>query len=190
VLLNTSFNLKDEPIVATPLDAARTFLASGMDALVLGDTLVLRPEGRAPTGRLPPAPVFPRVATTKHLRTFGVGGGAIVGALALLQLSADRDVLALLLGAFALALAVPGAFAPDALRPVEARFAKVGKVIGAFNARVLLSALYLLIVTPLGLLRRTLSGDPLDDARPSVGAGRWKPLDHRPDDPDRYDRMF
>jgi carbamoyltransferase len=40
VLLNTSFNVAGEPIVETPDDALRTFLASGMDLLVLGDQVV------------------------------------------------------------------------------------------------------------------------------------------------------
>jgi carbamoyltransferase len=40
VLMNTSFNLRGEPIVATPTDAVRTFFSSGMDALVIGSHLV------------------------------------------------------------------------------------------------------------------------------------------------------
>lgn len=43
VLVNTSFNLHEEPIVADATDAVRTFLASGIDALLLGDTLLGRP---------------------------------------------------------------------------------------------------------------------------------------------------
>lgn len=39
-LLNTSFNLRGEPIVASPLDAHRTFERSGMDILVLGSFVV------------------------------------------------------------------------------------------------------------------------------------------------------
>lgn len=42
VLLNTSFNLNGEPIVATPLDAIRTFSTSGLDRLVLGDHVVVK----------------------------------------------------------------------------------------------------------------------------------------------------
>ncbi len=42
VLLNTSFNLKGEPIVATPENAFNTFAKSGMDALVLGNRLVIK----------------------------------------------------------------------------------------------------------------------------------------------------
>ncbi|MBI3779699.1 MAG: hypothetical protein HY278_01360, partial [candidate division NC10 bacterium] len=40
VLLNTSFNLKGEPIVASPADAINTFHRSGIDLLVLGDCLI------------------------------------------------------------------------------------------------------------------------------------------------------
>lgn len=40
VIMNTSFNLRGEPIVCTPADAIRTFFSSGMDALVIGSFLV------------------------------------------------------------------------------------------------------------------------------------------------------
>ncbi|MGR6924597.1 carbamoyltransferase family protein [[Actinomadura] parvosata] len=44
LVLNTSFNTYDEPIVHTPADAIRTFLRTGMDALVLHDYLVERKQ--------------------------------------------------------------------------------------------------------------------------------------------------
>ncbi|MGC1201827.1 MAG: carbamoyltransferase C-terminal domain-containing protein [Candidatus Acidiferrales bacterium] len=40
VIMNTSFNLRGEPIVCTPADAIRTFFSSGMDALAIGNFLV------------------------------------------------------------------------------------------------------------------------------------------------------
>jgi carbamoyltransferase len=43
VLLNTSFNVKGEPIVCTATDAIRTFFGTGMDALALGDFLIRKP---------------------------------------------------------------------------------------------------------------------------------------------------
>lgn len=45
MLLNTSFNLAGEPIVCTPDDAIRTFLASDLDVLVLGNFLASRAAG-------------------------------------------------------------------------------------------------------------------------------------------------
>lgn len=44
VLLNTSFNLKDEPIVCTVRDAWNCFVASGIDALVLEKRVVCKQD--------------------------------------------------------------------------------------------------------------------------------------------------
>jgi carbamoyltransferase len=44
VLINTSFNVRGEPIVGTPEDAYRCFLATNMDVLVLGNALLLKAE--------------------------------------------------------------------------------------------------------------------------------------------------
>jgi carbamoyltransferase len=45
VLINTSFNLRGEPIVSSPSDALKTFFASGIDCLALEDFLVEKEEG-------------------------------------------------------------------------------------------------------------------------------------------------
>ena len=44
VLINTSFNVRSEPIVCTPLDAWRCFQMTDMDALVLGKHILLKRE--------------------------------------------------------------------------------------------------------------------------------------------------
>ncbi len=46
VLVNTSFNVRGEPIVCTPEDAFRCFEVTNMDALAIGGFLLLRPEQR------------------------------------------------------------------------------------------------------------------------------------------------
>ena len=45
VLVNTSFNVRDEPIVCTPGDAYKCFMATEMDVLVMGN-FVLRKENQ------------------------------------------------------------------------------------------------------------------------------------------------
>jgi carbamoyltransferase len=50
VLVNTSFNIRGEPIVCTPQDAYRCFLATDMDALVLEDFIVLKDAVRQRVG--------------------------------------------------------------------------------------------------------------------------------------------
>jgi carbamoyltransferase len=42
VLLNTSFNLKGEPIVNSPADAVSTFKRSGLDILVLENFVITK----------------------------------------------------------------------------------------------------------------------------------------------------
>jgi carbamoyltransferase len=42
VVLNTSFNLKGEPMVCFPEDALRTFYTSGLEALVMGNCVVIK----------------------------------------------------------------------------------------------------------------------------------------------------
>ena len=44
VIVNTSFNIRGEPIVCTPEDALRCFLATQMDCLVLEDCILLKDE--------------------------------------------------------------------------------------------------------------------------------------------------
>jgi carbamoyltransferase len=44
VIINTSFNVRGEPIVCTPQDAYRCFMATNMDVLVLEDFVLLKSE--------------------------------------------------------------------------------------------------------------------------------------------------
>lgn len=44
LLINTSFNVRGEPIVCTPEDAYRCFLSTNIDVLVVGDFLLLKEE--------------------------------------------------------------------------------------------------------------------------------------------------
>ena len=40
LVMNTSFNVRGEPVVCTPRDALRTFFCCGLDCLIIGDFLV------------------------------------------------------------------------------------------------------------------------------------------------------
>ena len=44
VIANTSFNVRDEPIVNTPYDTYRCFMRTEMDVLILGSCLLLKEE--------------------------------------------------------------------------------------------------------------------------------------------------
>lgn len=47
VLLNTSFNVKGQPIVCTPQEALDTFMFANLDALIIGNQLVVPVESKA-----------------------------------------------------------------------------------------------------------------------------------------------
>ena len=62
VLINTSFNVRGEPIVCTPQDALHCFLATEMDVLVLEDFVILRNAQRE----------LPAVDRERYLSTFAL----------------------------------------------------------------------------------------------------------------------
>jgi len=49
VLINTSFNVRGEPIVRTPAEAYRCFMRTHMDALIIGNRILLKDEQPAAT---------------------------------------------------------------------------------------------------------------------------------------------
>ena len=44
IIINTSFNVRGEPLVCTPEDAYRCFMRTEMDCLVLGSYLLLKEQ--------------------------------------------------------------------------------------------------------------------------------------------------
>jgi carbamoyltransferase len=50
MVVNTSFNVKGQPIVNTPREAIETYLNTGIDALFLDDILIQRSASAAPVG--------------------------------------------------------------------------------------------------------------------------------------------
>jgi carbamoyltransferase len=56
VIVNTSFNIRGEPIVCTPADAFQCFLATEMDVLVLENCLLLKDH--QPVGSLQDAEFY------------------------------------------------------------------------------------------------------------------------------------
>ncbi len=62
VIINTSFNVRGEPIVCTPQEAYRVFMATNMDVLVLGDHLLLKDE----------QPESKRIDSEAHLSRFAL----------------------------------------------------------------------------------------------------------------------
>jgi hypothetical protein len=106
------------------------------------------------------------------------------GGLALLFLWRDRPAVARVAAALAAILAVAGLTVPRRLGPIERAWARLGMALGRVTAPIFIGVVYWLIITPVGLVRRTVGRSPLSH-RP--GTSRW--VSRAPDSRDPRDRM-
>ena len=87
------------------------------------------------------------------------------------------------------ALVVPALLVPRVLGPVERGWMRLAAVLGAVNTRILLTLVYVAVVTPIGWLRR-LGGDPLHRRLGEGVASHWIKREHETADVARYRKQF
>jgi hypothetical protein len=75
VLVNTSFNIKDEPVVCTPEDAYRCFMRTGIEHLVIGGRILHKRE-QPPLDAAPRARSAPQGAAGERARLAGAARAA------------------------------------------------------------------------------------------------------------------
>ena len=74
-----------------------------------------------------------------------------------------RVVLALV--AIAAVLALLSAIAPSLLRPVYRGWMFIGEALGWINTRIILTLVFFLVVTPIGVMMRLFGRSPMEPAR-------------------------
>lgn len=121
-------------------------------------------------------------------RSFGISVGAVLCVIAAILFWRRRVVRAEILGAIGAVLLVFGYVAPRVLKPISDVWWKFSTVLGRFNARVLLSLFFFLILTPIGLFWRVIGKDPL--ARRRQNWSGWSPYPVRFKDKQHFTRMF
>jgi Saxitoxin biosynthesis operon protein SxtJ len=130
---------------------------------------------------LPPASP---ARSARELRRFGLTVGGMFLLLGLVSRWRGHAWPPLVLGTAGVLLVVPGLLAP-----VERTWMRFAEVMGRVNGRIILTAAYYLVVTPVGIVRRWLR-DPLDrtmrDGRTSV----WVRRPAEPPDRARYRQQF
>ena len=127
--------------------------------------------------------------TNQTARAFGRSVGFVLTLLAGYHLWRERIVAAnvcAMLGAF---LFIAGTWRPAMLRVPSEWWWRMARALGWVNAHVLLTGLFLLVITPLGLVRRTLGHDPLRRRHQPQQSG-WVPSPERLQDPAHYTRMY
>ena len=121
-------------------------------------------------------------------KSFGVSVGIVLWVIAALLIWRGRVGRAEVVGGVGAVLLVLGLVYPPLLKYPSAAWWRFSRALGYVNARVLLSIIFFLILTPLGLLWRLTGKDPL--ARQRRHWSGWAPYPARYKNTKHFDRMF
>jgi hypothetical protein len=127
------------------------------------------------------------VAKASSARTFGLLMGAAFVLLALRSYVKGGGAWTWLLGA-AIAFALVALARPTALAPLNRIWMALGMVLNRVMSPIVLALLFVLVVTPVGLLMRITGKDPLRLKRAAAGGSYW--LAHEPLEHDHFTRQF
>ena len=121
-------------------------------------------------------------------RSFGVSVGGVLCAIALVLAWRSRIARAEWIGGIGVVLLVLGLVAPKLLKYPSAAWWKFAHALGYVNARVLLTVLFGLVLTPLSMVWRITGKDPLALRR--EGWPGWTPYPSRYRDSKHFERMY
>jgi hypothetical protein len=121
-------------------------------------------------------------------RSFGISVGGVLCVIAAILWWRARIGRAEIIGAIGVVLLIGGLVAPPLLKYPSAAWWAFAKALGWFNARVLLTVLFALVLTPMSIVWRMTGKDPLMRRRRTFPG--WTPYPARYRDPKHYARMF
>lgn len=170
MLINTSFNVRGEPVVESPHDALRCFMKTDMDILAIGSFILVKskqPKNLSTTmnsedSSMNKQQVSNKVIKPKELRQFAFSTGVVISLLFgwfipwLAGSTSNTNVFI-----FAAMWMILGMLLPKTLAPVYGGWMRFGSVMNKVTTPLILSMIYFVLITPLGLLVRVFSSDPL-----------------------------
>jgi hypothetical protein len=127
--------------------------------------------------------------TPRELRRFGLTVGGVFLVLSGISWWRGHAYPPMVLATLGTLLVVPGLLMPRVLGPVERRWMQFAEVLGRFNARVILSVFWILVMTPVGIVRRMLH-DPLQRKMRDGSTSTWVRRTPEPVAIDRYRQQF
>jgi hypothetical protein len=130
-----------------------------------------------------------RDVSPRGLRKFGLSVGGVFLVLAAFSRWRGHVNAPAVLLALGSPLVLLGAVAPALLAPVERAWMAMAEVLGRVNTRIILTALFWLVFTPVGAIRR-LGADPLNRRMEDGAASNWIGRERKPVDPARYRHQF
>jgi hypothetical protein len=142
-----------------------------------------------------PAPAASDATRARHrrleLRKFGLTVGGVFLAIALYLAWRHRiRVPFYVVASLGSVLTLGGLLAPALLSPIERVWMALARVLGWVNARVLLSVVFFLVMTPMSLIMRLVGRDALKRRFEKNRASYWEERPAEPFDPESYRRQF
>ncbi|HKP87779.1 MAG TPA: SxtJ family membrane protein [Blastocatellia bacterium] len=123
-------------------------------------------------------------------RDFGLVVGGVFVALSLWWLFRGRfQAIAPYLLALGATLILSGLVVPKALVWPNRLWMGLAAALSFVMTRVILAIVFFALVTPIGLFRRLIGGDPLN-RRAAPSESYWKPYLSRQGDPRHYEKMY
>lgn len=124
-----------------------------------------------------------------ELRKFGLTVGTAFAVFGAISWWRGHELPPRVLWTLAGLLIVPGLIAPAILGPVQRGWMAFAMVLGHINTRIILTVLYYLVMTPVGVIMR-LFRDPLDRSLKDTRDTQWIRREQQPVDVARYERQF
>lgn len=194
IVVNTSFNVRGEPIVCSPQDAYRCFMKTEMDFLVMEDILL---DKQSQHGNLSAESIeekTPKTAeieqvTNKQARNTALVVAAVLFLIAAWQFYRSRETVAIVLASLSAIFALTGIFLPKAARLFHIYWMKLAMFLGHINSIILLTLLFYLLFVPYNLISRIIGRDPLQ-RRGKKGESNWTVRETTRQSKERFERLF
>lgn len=127
--------------------------------------------------------------TTRKARKAALAVAAVLAGLAAWHIYRERFVLSQVEAGLAAALGLTGMFWPAGARGFYKGWMKAAAVLGYINSRIILSAVFYLIFTPVRVITRLLGRDPLN-RRGKARDSYWIPRKKTRQSPEQFERLF
>jgi multisubunit Na+/H+ antiporter MnhG subunit len=121
-------------------------------------------------------------------RAFGVSVGIVLMLIAAFALWRERMLIAQVTGGIGLVLATLGWLQPSWLYYPSKAWWKLAMVLGYVNARIILTIIFALVLTPISLVWRLIGRDPLQRRRRNWPG--WSAYPERYRNPNHFTRMY
>jgi hypothetical protein len=129
-------------------------------------------------------------ASASELRRFGLTVGGAFLLLGLVSWWRGHVRPPLVFWTLGVLLVAPALAAPLVLEPVRRGWMRFGALLGEVNGRIILTALFYLVIAPVGFVLRTFFRDPLDRSLEDGKASNWIKRTQEPLDRARYEQQF